>query len=322
TNMWGRYHQEDVDAFFNNTDTWVVAKAPGAERVVGPTTTGNQDPTLPAGDSDRVDPVYVLVDLPGGEEGLEFVLLRPFVPAPRQETEPQQLTAFMAAGSDPDSYGKLEVFEMETPLPDGPGIVVNNMSSDPDVAQLQTLLGIQGGGSDLIFGSLVMVPLDDSLLFVRPVYVQAEGSDAIPLLRKVIVEYQRRISVADTLREALAGIFGEIPAVIEGDVASGDGEPGTPTEDEPDEPDEPDERTEQTISQLLADAEALFTDAQAALERGDLGEYQDLIEEARAKVSEAARLVEAQSGGAPAGDTTTTTTTSESPESTTTTATA
>ena len=77
------------------------------------------------------------------------------------------------------------------------------MSSDTNVGQLQTLLGIRGGGSDLLFGNLITVPIQQSLLYVRPVYVKAAGENNPPLLRKVVVQFNNAVKVADTLPDAL-----------------------------------------------------------------------------------------------------------------------
>jgi uncharacterized membrane protein (UPF0182 family) len=334
TNMWGRYHQTNPDDFYNNSDTWVVARAPGTERVATgaaggttPTSTSTAaGQAVTSGDLNRVDPVYLLMRLPGDEEE-SFLIMRPFVPAPRQDREPQQLTGFMVARSDPGQYGRLQVFGMPNPLPNsGPGIIADRMSSNPDVAELQTLLGIRGGGSELLFGHLLMVPLESSLLYVRPVYVQGESEGSFPLLRKIIVEHQGDVAVGDTLREALASLFGAaIPAVIEGDVvAAGGVRPEGGTEEVPADGGEPVPTEPASAAELLAEAEQLFTEAEAALAAGDLGEYQTKIEQARDKIAEAATLLEGSASrdgtaaGSGSGDQTATTTTTQPTTGTTT----
>ena len=93
--------------------------------------------------------------------------------------------------------------------PPAPTLVASNMSSDTNVGQLQTLLGIRGGGSDLLFGNLITVPIQNSLLYVRPVYVKASGANNPPLLRKVVVQFNNAVKVADTLPEALK-LFPEV----------------------------------------------------------------------------------------------------------------
>ena len=120
----------------------------------------------------------------------------------------------MIAKSDPGHYGELETFQMPSNnLPPSPTLVASTMTSDPQVAGLQTLLGVRGGGSEVLFGNLIVVPLEQSLLYVRPVYVQTTGENNPPLLRKVIVLYQNQVQVADTLPQALQQFpaFSDLP---------------------------------------------------------------------------------------------------------------
>src|SRR3954454_17719014 len=88
-------------------------------------------------------------------------------------------------------------------LPPAPNLVASNMSSDPAVSGLQTLLGVQSGGSRLLFGNLLIVPIEQSLVYVRPVYVQSTGENNPPLLREVSVQYNGTVHCAPTLTEAL-----------------------------------------------------------------------------------------------------------------------
>src|SRR3954451_14914292 len=136
-----------------------------------------------------------------GETAPSFLILRPFVPTTGNN---QQMTAFMVAKSDPNDYGRLQTFQMPgNHQPPAPTLVASQMGSDPQVSQLQTLLGITGGGSHLVFGNLLTLPVDQSLIFVRPVYVQASGSNNPPLLKKVIVDINGAVKVDDTLRASL-----------------------------------------------------------------------------------------------------------------------
>ncbi len=305
TTMWGRYHQRDPDTFYNNNDGWVIAQDPGLGRleVTQTATTVTPPVRVEAVTSNPIAPVYSLVQLPGDEQQT-FQLMRPFVPIPKSDDARQLLTGFMAASSEPDSYGQLRVFTMPSSnLPPGPALAAATMSSDPAVSELETLLGIREGGSELLTGNMLLVPIEDSLLYVRPVYVQAE-QNRLPLLRKVIVEYKNDVSVADTLREALAGLeaFEEIPPSIEEDVV--DDEPGPPPDDgEPAPPAE-----EETVAELLAQAEELFAEVDTALREGDLAAYQRAVDEARELVR---RALEESGGTVPpeSSQTATTTTT-------------
>jgi len=274
TNMWGRYHIEDPDDFYTRNDAWNVSEQPGAPTQQQLDAQGNP---VGAATRQRIEPYYLQMKLPG-EESAEFVLLRPFSPVSGDDSR-QELTAFMVAKSDPTSFGQLEMFVTpRTDLPDGPGIVASTIRNDPVVGQLQTLLGQRG--SELLFGNLVVVPIEESLLWVQPVYVQAEAT-RIPELERVIVSFEGEVAVEDTLEEALNAIFGDAPD-------TGEEAPG---QDDGEEPDEPQTRD---VEELLALASDAFEEAQAALDEGDLGEYQAKVEEAQGYVEEARAL---QGGG-------------------------
>lgn len=305
TNMWGRYHVTDPDTFYNNSDTWVVARNPGTEtqRAGTSATATSIDPSVPPSPQNRVDPYYLLMRLPG-EDKLSFLIFRPFSPVPSGGQERQQLTAFMVAKSDPGEYGDLETLVMNTDnLPDGPVLVANTMQSDPNVSRLQTELGVVGGGSDLLFGNLITIPIEESLLYVRPVYVQAaDNPNPLPLLRKVIVEFDKKVSVADTLPQALRGLerFRDLPPLIveqEGLVTPPTGSPTTPGEPPTTPP-----PTTTTVpggppptvatgspAELLARADTLFQEADAALAQSppDFAGYSARTNEARELVRQA-----------------------------------
>jgi uncharacterized membrane protein (UPF0182 family) len=293
TNMWGRYHIDDPDDFYNQNDAWNVAQKPptGSGAVVATQTTDSAG-RLVASREERIEPYYLLMRLPG-ETKESFLLLRPFVPVSGDDSR-KELTAFMVAKSDGADYGKLETFVMpQGDRPDGPGIVAATMQQDQDVSQLQTLLGQQG--SNLIYGNLILVPINQSLLYVRPVYTEAE-STSIPELKKVIVSFDGNVAVKDTLEQALAALFGNAPD-------TGEQEPGTPTT--------PTTPSTDTVAQLLSKAVQSFTDADTALKNGDLGTYQDKVKEGQAYVKQAQALSGAK------GSTTTTTTKPGSTTSTT-----
>ncbi len=213
TTMWGRYHIDNPDDFYNNNDGWNVAQDPGAgsaaqvSPAVDPVTGAPLGPAQEA----RIDPYYLLMRLPGDQE-LSFVMLRPFVPVSRDDGR-KELTAFMVAKSDPGNYGELQTFVMpRSNLPDGPAIVGANMQQDQEVSELQTLLG--GEGRSVQFGNLVIIPVEQSLLYVRPFYVISQSTE-IPELRKVIVSFGGRVVVEDTLDQALVELFGQSPGTLE-----------------------------------------------------------------------------------------------------------
>jgi hypothetical protein len=215
--------------------------------------------------------------------------MRPFVPF-SDDDRSQLLSAFMAARMDGENYGDLMVYEMPSgDLPDGPGIAAASIRGDDAVGELEGVL--TRAGTDVRYGNMLLVPIDNALLYVQPFYVVAEGRE-LPQLHRVIAVFGDDVVMEDTLAEALTRLFGEEVDTQE----RPDDEPAEPTEPGEEPPAEPDTGTPGTVTeqanQLLAEAEELFAQADAALESGDIGEYQDRTEEARDKINEAIALLE------------------------------
>jgi hypothetical protein len=294
TNMWGRYHIDNADDFYNQNDAWTVAQEPSTpSAATTPTTTSGGQTTTVTTASDRIAPYYLLMRLPG-EEKESFLLLRPFVPASGDTKK--QLTAFMIAKSDPDNYGQLETFVMpRSNLPDGPGIAAGTMQQDEAVSQLETLLG--QAGSDLVYGNLILVPIENSLLYVRPVYTVASRGAQVPSLKKVIVEFNGRVAVEDTLKDALGDLFGATPE-------TGESQPGTGTGTNT-----PPLPTSQSVADLLKKAAQSWADADTALKNGDLGTYQRKEKEGRDYVQQAQEQAATESKSTSSSTATSTTST-------------
>jgi len=270
TNMWGRYHIGDPDEFYSQSDRWNIAQDPGSAG--GPVATQTTDPDtgeLGPLQEGRMDPYYLLMRLPGAQL-TEFLILQPFVPFSEDDTR-RELSAFLIAKSDPDDYGKLEVFVMPRDRQvDGPAIVNARINQEPEISQLITLLS--RAGSEVLMGNLLIIPVEQSLIYVRPLYVQATGANAVPELKKVIVAFGDRIAIQDTLQAALTAVFGDAPETLEegadGDVSDA-GPPGT-GEVVPDE-----------VRRLLDEAAQAFAEADAALRNGDPVAYAQKTQEGR-----------------------------------------
>jgi uncharacterized protein len=272
TNMWGRYHIGDADEFYSQSDRWNIAQDPGS---AGATPTPSPQPGAPvsaAPREGRMDPYYLLMRLPGAPAA-EFLILQPFVPFSEDDTR-RELSAFMVAKADPAEYGKLEVFVMPRDRQvDGPAIVNARINQEPEVSQLITLLS--RAGSEVLLGNLVIIPVEQSLIYVRPLYVQATGANAVPELKKVIVAFGDRIAIRDTLQDALVAVFGDAPETREEGPVDGQtsppGTPGTPGTTAP---------TEE-VRRLLDAAARSFADADAALRSGDPVGYATKVQEGR-----------------------------------------
>jgi uncharacterized membrane protein (UPF0182 family) len=250
--LFARYHMTNPQAFYFNSNLWAVPQDPADEE-------GRR----------LLRPYYVLTKLPG-EQSEQFVLFMPFTPYNRPN-----MTAYLAAKSDPDEYGELVAFEFPSGAPpDGPQQVFNRINADDQFAQERTLLGQTG--SRVLFGNLFVVPIEDSFLYVQPVFVLAQQATAIPELKRVVVVNGDTVVVGATLAEALARAVGQRP-------------PERPP---------PEEEAPRGVQELLARAVEHFDRADALLRQGDLAGYQREIEAGRALVERARELAGGQ-GPAP-----------------------
>ena len=266
TDMWGRYHIGDPIEFYSQSDRWSIAQHPGSA-LPGP------DPQGAPGEG-RMEPYYLLMRLPDAPKA-EFLILQPFVPFSEDDSR-RELSGFMVAKSDPDDYAKLEVFVMPRDRQvDGPAIVNARINQEPEVSQLITLLS--RAGSEVLLGNLLVIPVDQSLVYVRPLYVQATGANAVPELKKVIVAFGDRIAIRDSLQDALVAVFGDAPETLE----EGPGAPGQPPGTGSVLPAE--------VQQLLDEAARAFADADAALRAGDPVGYAQKMQEGRAAFDRALR---------------------------------
>jgi uncharacterized protein len=312
--LWGRYHLSQPETFFNRDDAWVIAQDPGtAGAAAGTQATDAQGNPVGPVRAARIAPYYQLLRLPG-EDGAEFALLRPYQPF-SEDDQRQQLTAVIAGRSDGENLGKLRVYEMPRgDLPQGPGIAGNSIQADQKVSEAETLLS--GGGTRVLYGNLLLVPIDGALLYVQPMYVEPEATARqIPRLELVIAVLGEEVVIEATLADALEQLFGQ--RVDTGEDVPVDSIVDELEGDDGDEPDEPDEPTPPTtlpslpdlgddlsaqVAQLLADADRLFTEAEEALQRGGssgFAEYQEKVAEAKARMDEALALILAAVNGEP-----------------------
>src|SRR5437016_3335329 len=225
------------------------------------------DPTLSASGSASVaiHPYYQLIRLPGASTD-EFEVVIPFGPADRQN-----MVAWMAASSDQPHYGQLTVFRFpEGRTIEGPTQVFARINQDARFSSERTLLS--QAGSNVLFGDFLVIPIDNSFLYVQPVDVQAQQTP-IPQLHDVIMVNGSggAVTIADNLQDALKG-------AVTGQVPSGNGNGGG------------NGTIPQRIQSLLAQAQQHFAAAQAALQSGNLGVYQSEIKAAQDAVDAAARL--------------------------------
>ena len=290
TDVYSKYHLEPAD-FFQRRSAWSVAQAPpidprqSSAGTNTPTTIADEQPPselATESSASRFVPYYTLFHNDKTNQD-EFVILRPYVPFSSDDVR-TELQAYMTASSDPDTYGKLTAYVVTGDLPDGPRTVSNTIDNDSAISQRVTVQ--TGGGNTVHYGDLQLVPVGGGLIWIRPFYalVPQGGSDsnAAAEYRYVIASYGDRAAIGDSLGEALAELF---PGF---DVDLGDriGPPEPPPESEPETP--PEGGTEPaTAAEMLSDAKQLLDEADEALRAGELGEYQDKVNQARALIDQA-----------------------------------
>ena len=245
SDMYRDYHMTDPRVFYADEDPWVIpsdsSTTPRVATLRGEFTEIGFKPMLP---------YYLLMSLPG-ETDLSYLIFQPFNPENRPNMQ-----SFLVADADPENYGQLIDFRLpKGEFVDGPSQVATRINQDPDISQIFTLLDQQG--SSVIKGNLFVVPINQSILYYQPIYLQGE-QNPLPEFKFVVVVFQDRIIMSETLSEALASIFGDVE--IDYDMEGSEGE--NPLD-------------------LLAKATTAFEQAQEQLQKGNLGKYQELIDQAQ-----------------------------------------
>ena len=183
TGMYTTFHMTNPEVFYNKEDQWDVPTVDGGERQEEP-----------------MSPYYTIMKLPGEAEA-EFIQMVPLTPRRKDN-----LAAWMVARSDEAHYGRLFVFRFpKQKVVYGPRQVVARINQDQVIAPQITLWNQQG--SQVIQGTLLVIPIEESLIYIRPLYLRSQGG-RIPELKRVIVAYQNQIVMETTLENALDRLFG------------------------------------------------------------------------------------------------------------------
>jgi len=223
------YHMGEPQVFYNREDLWVLP-----QRTVG-------------GRTEEMEPYYTIMRLPG-ERKEEFILLTLFNPARRDN-----MIAWLAARSDPPNYGRLIVYLFpKQRLVYGPRQIDARIDQDPVIARQLSLWN--QAGSTVIRGSPLAIPIEQSLLYVQPLYLAAAEQGALPQLQRVIVAHGNQIAMEPTLEQALGRVFGSQPTDARSDATA------RPP-------------AEAHAAGLGQRAWQIWTRAQEALRRGDLAQY-------------------------------------------------
>jgi len=201
--VYAAYHVDDPRIFYFREDSWAIPTEP------------NADPAAPkeGNAAQQMEPYYVIMRLPevGGKRpevgkgnAEEFLLMSPLAPARR---EAQNILGWMCARCDGDHYGELVLYRFPQQVSvNGPSQVIAFVNNDPTISPRLTPLRL--GGSNATFGNLLVIPVEKSLLYVAPLYVEStSGATSLPKLQKVVVAFGERVAMGDTLPEALAELF-------------------------------------------------------------------------------------------------------------------
>jgi uncharacterized membrane protein (UPF0182 family) len=290
------YHVTDPASFYSGTDFWNVP--------VDPTAAGNSTPQ---------PPFYLTMQMPE-QDGASFSLSTAYIPG--GENPRNVLTGFLAVDSETGStpgevregYGTLRLIELprNSTVP-GPGQVQNNFDSNPEVSTELNLL--RDGGSEVIPGNLLTLPVGGGLLYVQPVYVQSSGGTAYPTLQRVLVGFGDEIGFAATLDEALDQVF-EGDSGAQTSEGAGVESPSDGTEgDEPEGDVTVPAGAQERLTEALADAQRAVQDSSQAMADGDwaaYGEAQDrltaALEEALSAEAEIAAAAGTESASESASD--------------------
>jgi len=266
--MYGTYHMTNLEVFYNREDNWEFP----TERYF------NEDIEM--------EPYYITMSLPEYEEE-EFILMMPYTPRNRQN-----MVAWMGVRNDGDNYG--ETFVHRFPQQRnvyGPQQIENRINQDPRISQELNLWA--QGGSEVIRGNLLTIPIEDTVMYVEPVYIESSNQTSLPEVQQMIVAYEDEIVMAGTFDEALEQILSLVDPDFETDVEIPD-EPIDPEGDLED-PADPEEDIEEPVDpavpaegaeEILIELSDLFEAYQDAMSNGDWAEAGNIMEEIEARLNE------------------------------------
>ncbi len=297
--VYGRYHITNASAFYNAGDAWALSLTAGAgppSQTLALTTQTNSQGVVIQGAAQRMAPQYQVQALPG-TTAQTFVVSEAYVPA-SAGNKTQNLSAFMMGTSDPSNYGQITVYV----TPSGQSITGPVMAD----AQIQqntkvsaVITPLDQHGSSVLLGNILMVPINQSMLYVRPLYVTSSGNP-LPQLKYVIAVYGTHVGIETSLEAALNSVLSaavNLPSNNSGGNGQGTSSPNAAA-----------------ATALLSQAQAAYAEAQAALKNGDLAAYQAAIQTMYQDLLAAQNLL----GGATTNTQTSPVTTTTAPATTTT----
>ena len=255
--MYKKYHVDSPEQFYSKNDMWEIAKEKYSE----------------TSEIMNVEPYYNLMQLTevGGTEE-ELVLMLPYTLVNRDN-----MVSWLAARSDGENYGKLVIYKFPKDKSIyGPLQIENRIDNDPNISQDLTLW--RQGGSTVIRGNLLTIPVGDSLLYVEPVYITSQNAASLPEIKRIVVAYDDKVVMEPTLTEGLNKIFGSnvIP-----ETPQAPAEPGqSGTEQTPQQP------SAGNLNQQLIDAYAKVQQYQKAGDWENFGKAMSELEKIIGQISQ------------------------------------
>jgi uncharacterized membrane protein (UPF0182 family) len=244
SNIYKKYHIEDARTLYDKSDIWDVAT-----QIY--TAEGNAA-------AQHVESAYLIMRLPEEQNDEEFLLMVPYTPQGKTN-----MVAWLAVKNDGENYGKLVQYNFPSgQIVEGPMQVEGIISQDTIIGPQLNLLAT-GGNSQVVRGNMLTIPVEESILYVEPIYIKAINAKALPELKKVILYYKNKVVMEDTLEAGLQRIFG-----------LKDNEPQKPQQ-----PQQPSGEGTESVSALITRANEAFRLSQEAMKSGNWTEYGNKLKE-------------------------------------------
>jgi uncharacterized protein len=242
SNMYKKYHIKSARELYNKSDIWDIAT-----QIY--TAAENKD-------QQRVESSYLIMRLPDSVKE-EFLLMIPYTPLGKTN-----MIAWLAVKNDGEDYGQLVQYSFPSgQIIEGPMQVEGIISQDTVIGPQLNLLAT-GGNSTVVRGNLLTIPIEDSLLYVEPIYIKAANANALPEMKKVVVYYKNRVVMEDTLEQGLERIF-----------QLKQNQPG------PEQPEQPTPGEQEDTATLIVRANEAFRLSQEAMKNGNWTEYGNRLRE-------------------------------------------
>lgn len=233
------YHIDNPRVLYNREDIWDIAKEKYMTEIL------------------EVESNYLMFKLPG-EEKAEFLITVPYTPANRSN-----MISLLVGRNDGDNFGQLIIYKFpKSETIDGPMLIESRIDQDSEISPQLTLWSQKG--SNVLRGNLLIIPIEDSLLYVEPVYLQADNENSLPEMKRVIVAYKNKIVMEETLDLALSKVFGQLT------VEEDNKKPGAVVDIDIEDKD---------VEELVKRANELFINAKEASQNGDWAKYGEYIKQ-------------------------------------------